>query len=101
VVATSEIDGTVYLAGPNERRGIGDAQVELADEAGHVVAATRSSPDGYYRLHQVLPGRYSLRIAPEQVERLQLSGSLVRSLTVPVDGDFINGQDFELRSMRR
>ena len=97
VVATSEVDGTVYLVGANERRGIGDARVELADENGRVVAATRSSPDGYYLLHQVLPGRYSLRIAPEQADKLRLTGKVARPLTVPVDGDFINGQDFELR----
>jgi hypothetical protein len=97
VVATSEIDGTVYLAGKGERRGIGDARIELVDAQGKVVASTRSSPDGYYLLHQVLPGRYSLRIAPEQTEKLGLSGSLERPLTVPVDGDFINGQDFEMK----
>jgi hypothetical protein len=101
VVATSEIDGTVYLVGTSERRGIGDAHIELADADGRVVAATRSSPDGYYLLHQVLPGRYWLRIAPEQAEKLQLSGTLARPLTVPVDGDFINGQDFELRRAAR
>ncbi len=45
----------------------------------------------------MLPGRYTLRIAPEQAEKLQLDGALARPLTVPVDGDFINGQDFELK----
>jgi hypothetical protein len=97
VVATSEIDGTVYLVGKNGRRGVGDAQVELVDAQGAVAASTRSSGDGYYLLHQVLPGRYTLRIAPEQAEKLQLDGALARPLTVPVDGDFINGQDFELK----
>jgi hypothetical protein len=97
VVATSEVDGTVYLVGKNGRRGIGDAQLELVDAQGAVVASTRSSGDGYYLLHQVLPGRYTLRIAPEQAEKLQLEGALARPLTAPVDGDFINGQDFELR----
>jgi hypothetical protein len=97
VVATSEIDGTVFLLGKGDRRGIGDARVELVDEQGQVIASTRSSPDGYYLLHQVLPGRYVLRIAPEQAEKLRLSGSLERPLMVPPDGDFINGQDFELK----
>jgi hypothetical protein len=97
VVATSEIDGTVFLLGKGDRRGIGDARVELVDEQGQVVASTRSSPDGYYLLHQVLPGRYVLRISPEQAEKLRLSGSLERPLMVPPDGDFINGQDFELK----
>ena len=61
------------------------------------VASVRSSGDGYYLLHQVMPGRYTLRIAPEQAEKLQLQGTLARPITVSVDGDFINGQDFELR----
>jgi hypothetical protein len=96
VVATSEIDGTVYLRSKNGRREIGDARIELVDAKGAVVASTRSSPDGYYLLHQVLPGQYVLRIAPDQAAKLGLDGTLERSLTVPPDGDFINGQDFEL-----
>ncbi len=101
VVATSEIDGTVYLAGKGERRGIGAARIELVDEQGRVVATAQSSGDGYYLLHQVLPGRYSLRIDPEQAQKLGLDGTLSRALTVPIDGDFINGQDFELAPAAR
>ena len=101
VVATSEIDGTVFLVGRSQRRGIGAARIELVDEQGSIVATTQSSSDGYYLLHQVLPGRYSLRIAPEQAEKLGLEGALARALTVPVDGDFINGQDFELKPTLR
>jgi len=97
VVATSEIDGTVFLVAKTGRRGIGDARIELVDANGAIAASTRSSNDGYYLLHQVLPGRYTLRIAPEQAEKLRLEGELARPLTVPVDGDFINGQDFELK----
>jgi len=96
VVATSEIDGTVFLVRRGERRGIGAARIELVDEQGLVVATAQSSGDGYYLLHQVMPGRYSLRIAPDQADKLGLVGKLVRALTVPVEGDFINGQDFEL-----
>jgi hypothetical protein len=65
------------------------------------VASTRSSPDGYYLLHQVLPGHYVLRIAPEQATKLGLEGKLERTLAVPPDGDFINGQDFELTLVAR
>ena len=101
VVATSEIDGTVYLVGKAGRRGVGDARIELVDTQGAVAASIRSSADGDYLLHQVLPGRYTLRIAPEQVEQLRLDGVLARRLTVPVDGDFINGQDFELQRVSR
>jgi hypothetical protein len=96
VVATSEIDGTVFLLRKGERRGIGAARVELVDAEGRVVVTAQSSSDGYYLLHQVLPGRYSLRISPEQADKLGFGGKLARDLTVPIDGDFINGQDFEL-----
>lgn len=96
VIATTEIDGTVYLTDKNRRRGIGDAHVELIDDKGMTVDKTTSSPDGYYLFHQVFPGRYRLRIAPEQAATLHLGGGLERPMLVPSEGDFINGQDFEL-----
>ena len=101
VVATSEIDGTVYLLERSVRREIGEARIGLVDDKDVVVASTRSSPDGYCLLHQVLPGKYVLRIAPDQAAKLGLEGKLERPLTVPPDGDFINGQDFELKLTAR
>ncbi|MEO5697824.1 MAG: carboxypeptidase-like regulatory domain-containing protein [Burkholderiaceae bacterium] len=95
VVLTTEIDGTVYVTAKGTRRGIGDARVELMDENGTVVGSAISSPDGYYLLQQVVPGRYRLRIAPGQAATLNLGGPLERPLTVPADGEFIV-QDFDL-----
>ena len=97
VVSGSEVDGTVILLENDLRRGIGDALVELVDELGNVVASTRSSSDGFYLLTQVLPGQFTLRISPEQMASLKLGGGKERQLTVPADGDFISGQDFELQ----
>lgn len=94
VVYTAEVEGTVYLVDEyGQKRGIGDAQVELVNAAGEVIAHTRSSADGYYLLHQVPPGAGTLRIAPEQVHKLGLSGMLKRSVHAPADGDFLSGQD--------
>jgi hypothetical protein len=101
VVATSEIDGTIYLRDGGSRREIGDVRLELVDVNGVVVMATKSSPDGYYLLHQVIPGKYSIRIAPDQAAKLGLGGVLDRPLSVPPDGDFINGQDLELTLVGR
>ena len=97
VVSGSEVDGTVILLENDLRRGIGDALVELVDELGNVVASTKSSSDGFYLLTQVLPGQFTLRISPEQMASLKLGGGKERQLTVPADGDFISGQDFELQ----
>lgn len=97
VVLASEIDGIVYVIENGRRRGIGDARVELVAGHGRVVASTTSSADGYYLLHQVLPGHHTLRIAPDQVTKLRLTGALERAIEVPANGDFVSGQDFELR----
>ncbi len=98
VVSTSEIEGTVWLAeASRKRRGIGDVQLELVDAQGQVLATGISSADGYYLLHQVMPGRYRLRIAPEQALKLGLSGLLERAVEAPPDGEFLSGQDLEVR----
>jgi hypothetical protein len=96
VVPSSEIEGTVYLMHKGQRRGVGDARLELLDEQQQVVARTTSSSDGYYLMHQVPPGQMTLRIAPDQAAKLKLSGAMTRQLLVPPEGDFLSGQDFEL-----
>jgi hypothetical protein len=100
-VSTSEIDGTVSLLENDKRRGIGDALVELIDASGKVVASTRSSSDGFYLLTQVLPGQFTLQISPEQMAHLGLAGAKARPIAITADGDFINGQDFDLRAPGR
>lgn len=101
VIATSEIEGTIYLFDKGRRRGIGDARVELVNAQGQVIATSLSSADGYYLLHQIAPGRHVLRIAREQAEKLKLGGALERAVEVPLDGNFISGQDLELRLASR
>jgi hypothetical protein len=97
VISTSEVDGTVYLLGKTGRRGIGDALVELVDSQGAVVMSTPSSSDGFYLLRQVMPGRYTLRISPAQATKLALASMLERPIRVMPDGDFISGQDLEMK----
>ena len=97
VVQTTEIDGTVYLLANGQRRGIADVRIELVDDSGRVLDTATSASDGFYLLHQVLPGRRTLRVAPGQAAKLRLGGVLSRPLEVAADGDFISGQDFELQ----
>ncbi|MDM4764968.1 hypothetical protein [Pelomonas sp. SE-A7] len=102
VISTSEIEGTVYLVdAQGKRRVIGDAQLELINEQGELLAATTSSADGYYLLHQVAPGSHRLRIARDQAAKLGLVGALERLVEVPVEGTFINSVDLELKLVGR
>ena len=97
VVSTTDIDGTTYLVEKGSRRGIGDVLLELVDSSGAVTMRTRSASDGFYTLHQVMPGRYTLRVSPEQVQKLRLVASKARRVEVQPDGDFLNGLDLELQ----
>ncbi|MGQ3050150.1 MAG: MSCRAMM family protein [Roseateles sp.] len=98
VIMTSEVEGTVYLLETGgKRRGIGDARLELVDGSGRVIATTTSAADGYYLFHQVTPGPLRLRVAPEQAAKLKLQGALERAVEVPANGDFLSGEDLELR----
>jgi len=102
VVPTAEVEGTIWIVeAKGRRRGIGAANVELVDRQGTVVARCVSASDGYYLLHQVLPGRYHIRVAPEQAKRLKLDGSLDRTIEIEPDGNFISGQDLEFRLAAR
>lgn len=97
VVLTGEIDGTVYLIENGNSRGIGNAMVELLNQAGELIASTRSASDGFYVLSGVKPGDYDLRISPAQVEELGLAADAGASVTMPPEADFITGIDFTLR----
>jgi hypothetical protein len=96
VILTGEIDGTVYLVEDNAKRGVGDVQLELIDAQRNVVARAVTASDGYYIVPAVPPGDYLLRVSPEQLQRLNLTDTGMHMITMPADGEFINGIDFLL-----
>ncbi len=99
IILTSEIDGTVYLAENNGRRGIGDVVIELLDTSRRVLTTIKTSSDGYYIVPAVPQGRYFLQVSMAQLQRFRLVDPGVRELTILPDGKFINGVDFLLRKM--
>jgi hypothetical protein len=96
VVLTSEIDGTVYLQGKTDRRGLGSVTLELVGAQGQIVSSIQSSADGYYIVPAVLQGSYILRVSPGQRLQLGLSDPGGRAITIAPDGKFVNGVDFVL-----
>jgi hypothetical protein len=58
-----------------------------------VVTSTTSGADGYYTLPGIAPGRYLLRIAPAQLERLGLRAA-THEVLIDAEGNFVNGKDF-------
>jgi hypothetical protein len=98
VVMTSEIDGTVYLEEDGKSRGIGNASLELVNERGEIVATQLSAADGYYIVPAVKPGRYTLRLAAEQLRSLGLEANQSHPINMQADGEYVNGMDFKLRA---
>ena len=96
VVLTAEIDGTVYLMDGSSKRGIGNAKLQLLDAQGKIVGETKSSSDGYYIMPSIVPGRYTLRIEPEQLTGIGLNADRIADVEVNTKGDFVNGVDFTL-----
>lgn len=60
VVMAGEVEGWVRLADETPARG---REVQLRDEAGRVVARTRTDMEGYYYLDRVRPGRWQVAVA--------------------------------------
>ncbi|HVS01037.1 MAG TPA: hypothetical protein VMW27_30750 [Thermoanaerobaculia bacterium] len=76
VVVTGEIEGMVFLRDGESRREASNVRVQLVDAQGTVLQESRSQFDGFYLFERVLPGRYSIRIDPAQLERLRLTAAI-------------------------
>jgi hypothetical protein len=97
VVATTEVEGNVWLQQGAAKRGIANVVIEVMDLQRQVVASTRSSTDGYFVVTGVRRGSYLVRISPEQLAPLGIIEPGMRSITVKPDGALVSGVDFLLQ----
>lgn len=96
VITAGEIDGVTYLRRKGVSDPIRDVLVQLIDRNGVIVKEARSQYDGFYLLDLIRPGTYTLRVDPEQLERLELPDMPSRTVEVGKDGTILNGEDFVL-----
>jgi cell division septation protein DedD len=95
IVTTGEIDGTALLWRDGTAEPVSDVKLQLLGPEGDLVKEAETVYDGFYLFDFVPPGRYTLRIDPDQMARLQLEVPPVRSIVVD-DGAILNGVDFVL-----
>ena len=96
VVSTGEIDGTVFRAwsdGTSEAAGV---IIQLVDKDDEVVRELKTAYDGFYLFDFVRPGKYTLRVAPEQLNLLGLMADNRYEVEIYGDGTIVSGQDFLL-----
>jgi len=95
VISVGEISGMVYLGS----RGQSRVNLQILDEKENIVVETLSEFDGYYSYLGLKPGKYTVRIDPEQLKILNYKAlPKVHQVTIKVSeyGDIIDDLDFTL-----
>ncbi len=99
VIVTADVDGFVYLDRNGQQRGVSDVVLELYGAQGEMVSSVRSIGDGYYIFTGVRPGRYTIGVAPDLLQRLGLEPVEPQAIEILADGSFVEAVDFVLRPM--
>jgi hypothetical protein len=102
VVPTGEIDGTAYLRRGEQVTEVSNVALQLVDQGGKAVKEVRSSFDGFFLFEFVRPGRYLVRVSPEQVTRLRLIAPPAQEVVVGVaedEGDIVAGLEFVIERL--
>jgi len=93
VVASGEIEGTVVLRKGQKTTQAANVHLQLLEEGGAVVRDARSEVDGFYLFERVPPGRYRIRVEPDQVRRLGLVPPPELAVAIGPDGETVRGVD--------
>ena len=96
IISTGEIDGTVYQAIASSNHEASDVSLQLLNRKGEVVKTVRSAFDGFYLFDFVPPGRYRVRVDPEQMTRLNLVPSPPIDIVIGGKQEILSGHDFIL-----
>ncbi len=104
---TGEIDGTVYITqqvtegtGQDDSllkqvtKPVSQVQLELVNEKNQVVATRSSGFDGFYLFELVPVGNYTLRVSPDQMQRLGFNRPDIQNITLTSDMNISSGIDF-------
>lgn len=96
VIITGEIDGTVYLDRGTSISGVSNVEIQLVKINGEVAQQVKTAFDGFYLFTNVAPGRYIVRVSPEQITRLNLKETPEREVEIAGKGTIVGGVDFTL-----
>jgi len=97
VIATSEIEGVVRLAKENgDKTPLPNTRIQLLDKNGEVADETRSEYDGFYLFMKVPPGKYSIRLHPDDTAGFNADTEGLDEIVIGSDGDVVSGRDLVL-----
>ncbi|MFV2005020.1 MAG: collagen binding domain-containing protein, partial [Gammaproteobacteria bacterium] len=96
VFTSGEIDGTVYLVKGDRMVPAGRVEVEVVSPQGRVIRSTTTEYDGFYVVSNIPLGRYTVRVSPAQMSKLNLQVEVEPEVVISVDDQFESGVDFKL-----
>ncbi|GAB4186367.1 MAG: hypothetical protein Tsb002_10730 [Wenzhouxiangellaceae bacterium] len=96
VIETAEIDGTVWLNDSGGRAAAANVRVQVLDAQGELVRTVTTAFDGFFLIDRLLPGEYTLRLEPQQMQRLRLHSRQHYQLALKEQGMIRSGMDFEI-----
>ena len=99
IFMTGEIDGTVLFKRDGRTTGAGRVLLQLVDQGGRVIKTIQTAFDGFFVFSNVPIGKYQLRVAPEQVDALQLQAIEPLLVEVSTDNLFFSGADVVLKQV--
>lgn len=96
LVQSAEVDGTAWIQLRGKEKPASNVQIQLVNNDGQIVKEVRTAYDGFYVIDRVIPGSYRLRLAAQQLERLNLIAQEEHEIELARNGDLQSGLDFHL-----
>lgn len=103
VISVGELSGMVYLTLDSKKRGQGRVNIQIFDKKGKKVTETLSEFDGYFSYLGLKPGKYTVRVDPEQLKKLNYKTLLTaQEIVIKVDryGDIVDNISFNISEIK-
>lgn len=103
ILPVGEVNGVVYLISDQSMKGQGRVTVKIYDKKGNKVVETLTEFDGYFSYLGLKPGKYTVRVDEEQLNKLNYQSFPAAhqiEIKISEEGDIIEGLDFKLKSIQ-
>jgi hypothetical protein len=99
IFISGEIDGTAYLVKGDKTIPAGRVDIEVVNEDGNVIRTGKTEYDGFYVISNVPLGQYTVRVSPQQMQKLDLKIEAEPKVNITAENQFASGIDFNLLSV--
>jgi hypothetical protein len=89
---TGEVSGTAFRKKEGIESPASGITIEAVDKTGKVIAKARSEYDGVYILGSLPTGECTIRVSPEQAEKLRITAPF-KEVSIPSEGSTIDNID--------